>query len=246
MSVNHDSDQKRFSLSVGHYQAELLYAADDKTIDFYHLFSPYHFDKSDQYRDELLTAGFEFARETNRKINTSLSYVNENFLKNNIQYRDLVIGDEKFLFSDSLDSTTTRNISDQVFAVFIDGGARGNPGPAACAFVVKSENSVVHQAGQFLGHATNNEAEYKGLINALEWLLENSVEKANLYMDSQLVVKQVLGEWRVKSPNLIQISKNAKQLMGQAAFGLSSIPREENASPDELVNEVLDEMQHTL
>lgn len=139
--------------------------------------------------------------------------------------------------------------------VFTDGGARGNPGPAAAAFVIKDDAGNTRQKcgkpfdfaqGKYLGVATNNEAEYHGVIEALSYLgglggLDNS--KINLFLDSQLVVSQLNGLWKVKEPRLRDLLlkiHELEQALAPATVTYSYIPRPQNAEADLLVNETLD------
>jgi len=132
----------------------------------------------------------------------------------------------------------TKNIE-----VYTDGGSRGNPGPSACAFVVLEEGIVIHEASAFLGEGTNNNAEYQGLINALQWLVSNNKQKEPvvIYMDSELVVRQVKGVYKVKHPVMKVKHQQAISLLSQLSHvTFQNVPREVNAHPDRLVNEELD------
>ena len=94
--------------------------------------------------------------------------------------------------------------------IYCDGGARGNPGPAGSAFVVTDAGgNVIHSEGEYLGEATNNVAEYRALVMALEWLTQRPAqgkqgdfEKATIKLDSELVVKQTNGLYKIKSPSM--------------------------------------------
>ena len=128
-----------------------------------------------------------------------------------------------------------------------DGGARGNPGPGACGAVVKDQTgNIIRREGKFLGICTNNEAEYHGLILGLEIALELGADSAEVNMDSELVVKQLRGEYRVKEPRLGQLYAKAKTL--EQKFGevrYFAVRREKNKEADAIVNQVLDdELQH--
>ena len=130
--------------------------------------------------------------------------------------------------------------------VFCDGGARGNPGPAAAAFVVKDhQGKVLAQAGQFLGKATNNVAEYQGVIEALKWIKDNLQLRTNnleFFLDSKLIVNQLNGLYKIKNANLrilaIEVKRLEREVGGQVAYHL--IPREKNYLADRLVNQTLD------
>lgn len=129
--------------------------------------------------------------------------------------------------------------------VYSDGGARGNPGPAASAFIVLRSNKVIQNESKYLGNATNNFAEYTGVLMALKWLkdnLENSKEQIHFLLDSELVVNQLKGKYKIKSENLKpiinQIKTVEKNILNEIIYYY--IPREKNKLADYLVNKVLD------
>lgn len=129
-------------------------------------------------------------------------------------------------------------------AVRFDGGSRGNPGPSACGYTVELEG-ILHEGGDYLGIRTNNQAEYSGLVNALTMLSElkepSSVD-VSIYADSELVVKQVNGQYRVKNANIIPLYQNAVLLLRRfKSFKISHVRREENKVCDAIVNRILDE-----
>lgn len=126
--------------------------------------------------------------------------------------------------------------------VFCDGGSRGNPGPAASAFVAYDEDgNVVHSEGKHIGQSTNNVAEYTALIMALSWLSENSIESAEIIMDSELVVRQMTGVYKIKSENTKVLSARAKELERKIKeVRYTHAMREKNKEADRLVNEALD------
>jgi ribonuclease HI len=126
--------------------------------------------------------------------------------------------------------------------LFTDGGARGNPGPAAAAFVLEAEDgSRLDAHGEAIGVATNNVAEYRALIAGLEKAAEVGVDELEVVSDSELLVKQMKGEYRVKHENLrplaVQASRLARQI-GRVRW--TSVRREHNELADRLVNEALD------
>jgi ribonuclease HI len=95
--------------------------------------------------------------------------------------------------------------------LFTDGGSRGNPGPSAFAFILMSEDGkTILERAHFLGKATNNEAEYNGLLAGLDAAKEKGADEIEVTMDSELVVKQMQGLYSVKSPNLIPLHKEAR------------------------------------
>jgi len=127
--------------------------------------------------------------------------------------------------------------------LYADGAARGNPGPAgAGAILLDEEGRVVAELTRFLGHATNNVAEYNGLILGLEEALRRGAQAIDVRMDSLLVVEQMRGRWRIKHPGIRPLALRAGELL--AAFPVREIrhiPREENGLADALSNRAIDE-----
>jgi len=126
--------------------------------------------------------------------------------------------------------------------LYTDGGSRGNPGKSACSFVLKDSSSkIIIAKGKFLGISTNNVAEYQGLIMGLENAIENKIKSLTCYLDSELVVKQVKGEYKVKNENLknfyIKVLNLNKEFEQISFFHVS---REKNNQADEIVNKILD------
>lgn len=126
--------------------------------------------------------------------------------------------------------------------LFTDGGARGNPGPAAYGYVLESEDGTVLAAhGERIGVATNNVAEYSALIAGLEKALELSIPVIEVVSDSELLVKQMTGEYRVKNAALQELSIRAARLARQiGSVSYTAVRREHNELADRLVNEALD------
>jgi probable phosphoglycerate mutase len=124
----------------------------------------------------------------------------------------------------------------------IDGGARGNPGPAAYGIVLKkADGSTLVAAGKYVGRATNNVAEYYGLIAALDAAAQHGVRRLRVESDSELMVRQMRGEYRVKSPDLRPLHERAERLArGFEHFEITHVPREKNREADRLVNAALD------
>ena len=126
--------------------------------------------------------------------------------------------------------------------VNVDGGSRGNPGPAAIGVVVRSENGeVVMDAAEAIGRATNNVAEYRALIRGIELAAQNGATSVALYGDSELVVKQVRGEYKVKDAGLKPLHAEARAALSAfREWSFSHVRREQNAEADALVNQALD------
>jgi ribonuclease HI len=126
--------------------------------------------------------------------------------------------------------------------LYTDGGARGNPGPGAIGVVVKNlKGEVIKEIGKDIGRSTNNEAEYKAIITGLETCLEKGATQLECYLDSQLVVSQLKGEFKVKDAKLKilwakakSVEKNFKEVL------YIHVRREKNYLADKIVNEVLD------
>jgi ribonuclease HI len=123
-----------------------------------------------------------------------------------------------------------------------DGGARGNPGPAAFGYVLETDDGTVLEArGQRIGVATNNVAEYRALVAGLEAALERGVTRLEVVSDSELLVKQMRGEYKVKNTALRALHDAAAELereLGEVTY--TAVRREHNELADQLVNEALD------
>jgi ribonuclease HI len=126
--------------------------------------------------------------------------------------------------------------------LFTDGGARGNPGPAASAFVLEAENGTVLDArGDAIGVATNNVAEYRALTAGLARALELGLREVEVVSDSELLVKQMRGEYKVKNAALRELSLEAARLAREiGTVTYRAVRREHNELADSLVNEALD------
>jgi ribonuclease HI len=126
--------------------------------------------------------------------------------------------------------------------LFTDGGSRGNPGPAAYAFVLEAEDGTVLEArGEAIGIATNNVAEYSALVAGLERAVEAGVDELEVVSDSELLVKQMRGEYRVKNKALQDLFLDASRLARKIQrVTYTAVRREHNTLADGLVNEALD------
>ena len=130
----------------------------------------------------------------------------------------------------------------QQIIAHIDGGSRGNPGPAAYAVVVSAEDGTrLESLSKYLGHATNNVAEYEGLLAALEYALEHSHRRLKIITDSELMARQINGQYKVKNPNLEVLYDRARALIAQFdTFRIEHVRREHNREADRLANETMD------
>ena len=133
--------------------------------------------------------------------------------------------------------------------VFTDGGARGNPGPSAIGvYIENGNNKKILGFGKQIGFATNNVAEYKAVIEALSWIIENKKNfkkntKINFFLDSKLVCFQIIGIFKVKNAELRNLLFNVRDREAQISLPIfyKCIPREQNTKADELVNKALDQ-----
>ena len=124
----------------------------------------------------------------------------------------------------------------------IDGGARGNPGPAGYGVYIQRDDGTVVELKEAVGVATNNVAEYRGLLAALGWAARHGIEKLHIKSDSDLLVKQMRGEYRVKHPGLQPLWEEARALARQIRHvQFEHVRRELNKEADRLANEAMDE-----
>lgn len=129
----------------------------------------------------------------------------------------------------------------KVATLFTDGGARGNPGPAAIGFVLSQMGNVPLEYGEYIGHATNNQAEYRALLAGLTEAKKQNIQTVTCFLDSELVVKQVRGEYRVKNEELKELLAEIKKLFSAfTSLTFQHVPRSKNKIADRLVNEALD------
>lgn len=124
-----------------------------------------------------------------------------------------------------------------------DGGARGNPGPAGIGVVLRTEDGeVIGEVARGLGESTNNVAEYTALVEGLRLALEKGVRDIRIRIDSELVVSQVTGAWKIKSDRLRGLAVEARRLLNRFdRFEIAHVPREHNADADRLANQGMDE-----
>ena len=123
----------------------------------------------------------------------------------------------------------------------VDGGSRGNPGPAGYGVRIEQEDGTIVELKESLGVATNNFAEYNGLLAALRWAAAHGIERLHVRSDSELLVKQMKGEYRVKNPGLLPLFEEARGLarrIGSVRF--EHVRRELNKDADRLANEAMD------
>ena len=126
--------------------------------------------------------------------------------------------------------------------LFTDGGARGNPGPAGIGAVLRdASGEVIGEIARSIGHGTNNVAEYTALVEGLAMALDKGVTELDVFLDSELVVHQMKGEWKIKHANLRTLAIKAQGLMRRFdSISISHVRREQNAEADALANQAMD------
>lgn len=135
-----------------------------------------------------------------------------------------------------------------VLEIFTDGGSRGNPGSAACAFVVVLDGSTIGRGATSLGTLTNNEAEYQGFLLSLSWLKTHkntqTATSVSWKLDSKLVVEQLNRRWKIKEPRMRLLAQNCWSELAvlKLPYTISHIPREQNTLADALLNQTLDNL----
>ncbi|MFH1683258.1 MAG: ribonuclease HI family protein [Candidatus Margulisiibacteriota bacterium] len=125
--------------------------------------------------------------------------------------------------------------------IYTDGAARGNPGPAGIGIVIINQEKVLAEISDYIGKATNNVAEYMALIRGLEEAIDMDITEVEAICDSELLVKQIQGEYRVKNQGLIPLYNNVKGLLKNfKSFSISHTRRENNKQADLLANQGID------
>jgi ribonuclease HI len=125
----------------------------------------------------------------------------------------------------------------------VDGGARGNPGPAGYGVIIEDEKGTsVAQFSEYLGHQTNNFAEYSGLLAALRYAVDHGPRALEVIADSELMVKQMNGQYKVRAPQLIDLYQQARALVRQLDwFRIRHVRRAHNSAADKLANRAMDQ-----
>ncbi len=130
------------------------------------------------------------------------------------------------------------SMKNEKIIVYVDGSSRGNPGPAGIGVAVFCKNNLqrpITEISQYIGITTNNVAEYEALIHALTWLSNNQFCDAEICLDSELVYKQLMGDYRIKNPHLQTLVKQARVLLNQfSRIDLLLVPRQKNRCANKL------------
>ena len=141
------------------------------------------------------------------------------------------------------ESSTPPRAGETEAVLWTDGAARGNPGPAGIGAILKTPTGeVLYSASEFLGHTTNNVAEYRAVLLGLAGALARGIERIEVRADSELLIKQLKGEYRVKSPGLRPLFDEARRLISRfESVKLTHIRRELNGEADRLANQGIDQ-----
>jgi ribonuclease HI len=147
------------------------------------------------------------------------------------------------LFADAAPVPNTASAPAPAYRANIDGGSRGNPGPASYGVVIRDpRGEVVAKLKKYIGRTTNNVAEYYGLIAALDYAQQHGIRALRVESDSELLVRQMQGQYKVKSPELRPLFERARKMSQTfASFKIDHVYRDQNAEADALANEALDE-----
>ena len=147
------------------------------------------------------------------------------------------------LFADAAPEPNAPTGASAAYRANIDGGSRGNPGPASYGVVIRDpRGQIVAKLKKYIGRSTNNVAEYYGLIAALDYAQQHSIRALHVQSDSELLVRQMRGQYKVKSPELRPLFERARKMAQTfASFKIEHVYREQNAEADALANEALDE-----
>jgi ribonuclease HI len=137
------------------------------------------------------------------------------------------------------------NLDVKKLVINVDGAARGNPGPAAIGAIIRDESGkTLGRISRPIGVTTNNQAEYQAIIAALEKAVATGASQVNIKSDSELVVRQINGQYKIKNTALRPLYQQVVRLAGSLeSFSITDIPREQNAEADKLANKALDRAQ---
>ncbi len=129
------------------------------------------------------------------------------------------------------------------YQIYSDGASRGNPGPAGIGAVIfDDKGETIHEIAEYIGETTNNVAEYEALLAALDYCVKKKISPVEILADSQLLIKQLSGEYRVKHPNIVPLHQKARSYLAQLkVVGFKHVPREFNKAADKLANQGIDD-----
>jgi len=129
------------------------------------------------------------------------------------------------------------------YRIYSDGASRGNPGPSGIgAVILDDDGKVVHEIAKYIGEATNNVAEYEALLEALDYCVKKKISPVEVLADSQLLIRQLSGAYKVKHENIIPLFQRAKGYLAHLKVtGFTHVPREQNKHADRLANRGIDQ-----
>jgi ribonuclease HI len=129
-----------------------------------------------------------------------------------------------------------RNSENPQFCIFTDGSSRGNPGPSGVGIAIfkPGHDEPVEQISKYIGITTNNVAEYEAVIHALKWMIQKGVQRAQLVLDSELVYKQIMGKYRVRSAHIALLMKRIRILETGLELMVTLVPRDKNKTANRL------------
>lgn len=130
------------------------------------------------------------------------------------------------------------------YSLYVDGASRGNPGPAAAGvYLINEEAKVVESFGKYLGETTNNMAEYEALLLGLKAAKKKKITKMDIFSDSELLVRQIQGKYRVLNPHLKKKYEEVIHLLKHFTYTIHHVRREKNTLADQLANQAIDDMK---
>ena len=132
------------------------------------------------------------------------------------------------------------------FVAYVDGGSHGSPGPSGIGVVIEKPDGELIRIAKWIGHHDNNVAEYAALLEALRYALELKATALHVYSDSELVVKQMTGEYACRSPRLYSLNWTCRKLARSLKFRIAHIPREQNQEANRLANHAARNRTHVI
>lgn len=128
-----------------------------------------------------------------------------------------------------------------MYQIYSDGASRGNPGPSGIGAVILKDDEIVHEISKYIGQTTNNVAEYEALLAALDYCVKKKLSPVEILADSQLMIRQLTGHYKVKHPNIIPLHEKARKYLAHLdVTDFKHVPREQNKHADRLSNEGID------
>lgn len=148
--------------------------------------------------------------------------------------------EQTLLFSDDFSAPSSEKSDTNTLTLFTDGASRGNPGESGAGWVIQKGDEILEEGYEYLGIMTNNQAEYRALLHGLKSVEKFSPKNIQIKMDSELIIKQLKGEYRVKHEDLKPLFLEAFSLLNKYSWKAQHIPREKNKEADRLSNKAID------